>query len=227
MLRFLKSFIRRHPSLYFTLTGWRKSVRRLRAYKDSELVVEGFPRSANTTSMYSLYFAQGENFKVGHHLHVAAHVAYAVKHSIPCLVVVRQPVDCIASLLVMRKGGDPASLLKDYIDFSKVVLDYSDKVIIADFDQITKEGVGSAICRVNEKFGTSFLVPEHSVKEREWVEEQVRNWNEAYSGGDEEKLSMPTAAKKERKALMLAKIEQEPVLLQKANEYYKKLTEHV
>jgi len=183
MLRYTKSLIRRHPLLYFTITGWRRSVKRLRAYKDTQLVVEGFPRSANTTSMYALYYAQGTSFKVGHHLHVGAHIVYAAKHNIPCLVIVRRPVDCIASLMVMRKGGRPSTLLKDYIDFAKVVLRYSHKVVVADFEQITANGVGDAIHRVNKKFGTSFLKPSHSVDERRWVEEQVRNWNQTYGGG--------------------------------------------
>lgn len=196
LLYWLKRFIRRHPSLYFLIAGHRESVRRLRARKDSELVVEAFPRSANTTSMYALYYAQGKSFRVGHHLHVAAHVVYAVKRNIPCLVIVRQPLDCIASLMVMRKGGDAGEYLRDYIDFSRVVLKLRQYLVVVDFDSVVSSGMGAAVNQLSHKYGTAFREPSNSAEEVEWVQAQIRDWNAKYSGGDVEKLSFPTDEKK-------------------------------
>lgn len=216
----IKRFIRRHPSLYFTIVGRREAVRRLRARRDSELVVEAFPRSANTTSMYALFFAQGECLKVGHHLHVAAHVVFAAKYHIPCLVIMREPVECITSLMVMRKGGEPAELLKDYIDFAKVVMRHQSQVVVVDFNVIKSEGIGSGVRKLNARFKTQFMEPTNSAEEREWVEFKIREWNLEHSGGDLEKLSIPTDAKKSKADEMKALVVAEHQLLERARRFY-------
>jgi hypothetical protein len=193
----VKRCIRRHPFLYFSIVGHRESVKRLRARRDSELVVEAYPRSANTTSMYALYYSQ-RSLKVGHHLHVPAHVKYAVRHKIPCLVIMRDPLDCVASLMVMRKGGDPVSLLKDYIDFARITQSLIDDLVLVSFEEVVTVGMGDAIDRLNSKFGKMFQRPTGSPEETAWVEAQVREWNRIHSGGDEEKLSIPSSEKKSK-----------------------------
>ena len=164
LLYTLKRFIRRHPSFYFGLVGRRQAVRRLRAYKSSRLVVEAFPRSGNTTSMYSLFYAQGQSFQVGHHLHVPAHVKYAVANQIPCLIIMRKPLDCVASLMVMIKGGNPSELLKDYIDFARMVKRCLSAVVVVDFEDVIQDGIGDAVEAVNAKFGTGFKQPDGSIE---------------------------------------------------------------
>lgn len=225
IVRKLKSIIRGTPFLYFGILGWRKNVRRLRAWKNSELVVEAFPRSANTTSMYALFHAQGDSFKVGHHLHVAAHVKYAASHGIPCLVIIRNPLDCVASRMVMKKGGDPRAIVLDYIDFYKTVERLINSVIIVDFEDVVSEGLGGAIGDVNMKFATNFSQPDGSDAEKRWVEQQVRKWNLEKSDGDVERLSIPSDAKKV-KALEMKKLIQLEATeeLIEANELYLSLT---
>jgi len=220
----VKRFIRRHPFLYFSLVGYKPSVKRLRARRDSELVVEAYPRSANTTSMYSLYYSQ-RDLKVGHHLHVPAHVKYAVFHGIPCLVIIREPLDCVASLMVMRNGGDPVSLLKDYIDFAMIVRGLMGGLILVSFKEVVSEGMGTAIERLNLKFGKTFQKPTSSPEEKRWVEAQVRKWNRDH-GGDEEKLSIPSTEKKSKAIKMKERIQIEATgVLAVADELYHTLIE--
>ena len=224
VLRYIKSFIRQHPVLYFGIVGCRESVRRLRAHEDSELVIEAFPRSANTTSVLALFYAQGESFRVGHHLHVPAHIKYAVRHKIPCLVIVRNPLDCVASLMVMRKGGNPSHLLKDYIDFARVVERSKANVVVVDFKEVTQRGMGAAIEAINQKFKTDFSVPSGSDEEQKWVRERVSELNLLYSSGDAESLSIPSEEKHERAAAMKQKIQRESSAeLQKAEALYERL----
>lgn len=200
-------------------------MRRLRANADSELVVEAFPRSANTTSMYALFYAQGKTFRVGHHLHVPAHVRYAVKHGIPCIVIMREPLDCIASLMVMREGGQPKELLKDYIDFAYVVQKLSRDIVIVDFAEVAANGIASAIERANGRFGTHFALPTNSPEEVQWVKQQILQWNKEHSGGDATKLSFPTDEKKIKAEKMKRVIEQHESLLTTARNLYLSLTE--
>jgi hypothetical protein len=110
----------------------------------------------------------------------------------------RDPLDCVASLLVMRKGGDPVSLLKDYIDFATITQRLIRELVLVSFEEIVTVGMGDAIDRLNLKFGKTFQRPTGSPEETQWVEEQVRDWNRVHSGGDEEKLSIPSDEKKSK-----------------------------
>src|SRR2546428_11249384 len=51
--------------------------------RDSELVIEGFPRSSNTFSIVAFETAQARPVKVKHHLHTAAQIIQAVRWGIP------------------------------------------------------------------------------------------------------------------------------------------------
>lgn len=224
MVRKLKSIVRQSPFLYFGLFGWRKDVRRLRARKDSDLVVEAFPRSANTTSVYALLYAQGRDLKIGHHLHVPAHLKYAVSLGLPCLVVIRNPLDCVASRMVMEKGGNARALINDYIDFLKTVETLKEQLVIVSFDDVISNGVGFAVKLLNQKFGTCFRQPDGSAEEKAWVEQQVREWNMQKSGGDLDQLSIPSDAKKAKSLKMKSIIQsQAGDLLQRAESFYTRL----
>jgi hypothetical protein len=215
----LKRFIRRHPSLYFTLCGWKPSVRRLRGRPDSQLILEGYPRSANTSSMYALYYAQGSDFTVGHHLHVPAHIKYAVQHKLPCLVIMREPLDCVASLLLMRGGGDSRVLLLDYIDFAAAAIDACKHIIIVSFKDVISQGMGFAIQRLNQRFGTDFKEPDGSEEEQAWVKDQILNLNRQY-GGDQDRLSLPTEAKREKVGRIKEQVRTNSDLLSEADRLY-------
>jgi hypothetical protein len=171
--------------------------------------------------MYALYFAQGVDFKVGHHLHVPAHVKYAVKHQIPCLVIMRKPLDCIASLLIMRGGGDPRVLLKDYIDFAQVAVDLSEEVVIVSFNDVIESGMGRVVQKLNQRYKTDFKEPDGSDEEQAWVKDQIRNWNRLYSGGDEKKLSFPTEAKRKKAEGVKEQIREASDLLKQAEDMYR------
>ena len=216
----IRRLIRRTPCLYFLLAGSRASVRRLRAYRDSALVVEAFPRSGNTTSVYALFYAQGTDLTVGHHLHVPAHVKYAVRHQIPCLVIMRDPLDCVSSLLVMRDGGNVSELLRDYIDFAQTVINFNDGILVISFDHIVNNGMAAVVSKLNEQFGTKFNQPDGSPEEHIWVTEQIKEWNRRYSGGDEQRLSFPTEVKKERSIKMKELVKKEKELLKEATKFY-------
>ena len=224
----IKFIVRQSPLLYFGILGWRRNVRRLRADPTSELVVEAFPRSANTSSVYALVYANGERFKIGHHLHVAAHVKYAAKHQIPCLVIMRNPIDCVASLMVMRKDPDNSKyLLMAYVGFSKAVEELLDHLVVVSFDDVVNKGLGFAINAVNRKFGASIAEPSGSNDEKKWVANKIKAWNANKSGSDPDRLSMPTSAKREKTLAMHHSIRQEaPAELLRAEKCFARLINH-
>ena len=57
----------------------------------TQLVIEGYPRSANTYAVVAFAAVQPERPRIAHHLHVAAQVLAAVDRDIPTMVLIRRP----------------------------------------------------------------------------------------------------------------------------------------
>jgi hypothetical protein len=121
--------------------------------KKSEIVIEGFPRSANTFAILAFNLSQGRKVRIAN-LHVEAQVLRGIKLELPVIVLIRHPVDAIKSLMA-RCPGDAIEYAKRYIQFYSTVLQVHEKVILADFDEV-REDFGEVIRRVNEKFSTEF-----------------------------------------------------------------------
>jgi len=68
----LRAALGQHPWLYFALQHLRPSRRHLLVTKDTEIVIEGYPRSANTFAVVAFLLAQGHPVKIAHHLHVSS-----------------------------------------------------------------------------------------------------------------------------------------------------------
>ena len=221
----LKRYIRLYPAFYFGLFGWRRRVKKLRAYKDSDLVLEGFPRSANTVAVLTLQYSN-KNLKMGHHLHVPAHIKYAARHCIPCLIVIRNPIDSVVSLMVMEGGGDPKRLFKHFIDFANTILSLREHIILIPFEKVVKGRLGDGVAALNKKFGTDFKLPETSLEQRDWVEDKVRKLNLVFSSGNLEKISMPNKVKESKAAPIRKRLENEALLESKtAYKLYSELME--
>lgn len=153
-----------NPTIYFTLyklLRTRDDVKRIVA-RDTQLVIEGFPRSGNSFARRAFVLAQSENFdtrRIAHHLHVPAQVVQAARWQIPTLVLIRNPRDAVLSFALW----DPISIddaLRYYISFYETVEDYRDAYVLGDFEEVTKD-FGPVIKRINDKFRTTFSLFRH------------------------------------------------------------------
>lgn len=132
----LRPVIARHPALYLPL-------RRLRAPgtvlgPDTDLVIEGFPRCANTWTE-ALIRAAAPGLHLAHHTHAAAHVIAATRAGVPVLVLYRAPEDAVTSLLAMYGPKVSArGAFAAYSAFYHAVLGLDRaRYHLASFDQIT------------------------------------------------------------------------------------------
>jgi hypothetical protein len=150
-----------HPAVFFSLYGLlrtRKDLARA-VTPDTQLVIEGFPRSGNSFARRAFILAGNEKERIAHHLHVPAQVVRAARWQIPTLVLIRRPRDAVLSLAIR----DPISVdqaLRYYISFYETVEKYRDAYVLGLFEEVT-EDFGQVIKRVNDKFGTTFSLFRH------------------------------------------------------------------
>ena len=122
----------------------------------TDVVVEGFPRSGNTFIRFALLQANGPGLEISSHVHVPAQVELAVRHALPTLVVVRDPIDTVASNLVYSPHARPEQVLAEWIHYHRRVLPLHDGLVLATFDEVVTD-LGAVTARVNARFGTDLL----------------------------------------------------------------------
>jgi hypothetical protein len=161
-LRFaLRSWLSSKPALYFTLQQMRPKRRHLVVTRKTEIVIEGYPRSGNTFAVAAFLLAQGRPVKIAHHLHVPAQVILAAKWGIPTIVLIRNPEEAILSRLIRNPHISIDFAIEEYLLFYRSLKGLKDQFVLATFDEVTKD-FGSVIKRVNEHFGCSFAIFEHT-----------------------------------------------------------------
>jgi hypothetical protein len=133
---------------------------------DTQLVIEGFPRTANTFAVFAFQSAQVRPVRIAHHLHAAAQLTVAARSGVPALVLIRPPEDVVVSTVMWWPHVTAGEALGAYARFYERVLPDRDRCVVGRFDEVTSD-FGSVIDRVNRRFGTTF---ERFVHSRENVE---------------------------------------------------------
>jgi hypothetical protein len=189
----------KHPALFFTIYRLTGKDRRRVVTPETQLVIEGFPRSANTFAVAAFRQAQREKVRIAHGLHVPAQVVRAARWGIPTLVLIRKPKDAVLSFLIR----DPISVgqaLKYYLSFYQAVEKYRDAYVLGLFEEVT-EDYGQVIRRLNERFGTTFSLFRHDAQNVNEVFARIernsrRRYGESYW---QTKVSRPSAVKERMK----------------------------
>lgn len=156
------------PALYFGIRTVTGSMDCFCVRRDTELVIEGYPRSANTTTVYGFLERQERDIRVAHHKHHAAQLMRAVDWGIPAVALVREPRAAILSYLAfseenrLRTGRAERGTSLGFSDaaaawlaFYRAILPLADRLLVVDFQRATGDLEG-IIEEVNDRFGTSF-----------------------------------------------------------------------
>jgi hypothetical protein len=150
----------------------------------TELVIDGFTRSASTFAVIAFQLAQPRPVRVGHHLHAPGQVIRAAQLGVPVLLTVRPPEDTVLSLVVREPYVTIPQGLRAYTRFHERLLRYRDAMVVSDFPEVTGH-LERAIARVNARFHTEFaaprLTPEHTRACFELIEMRSRRppWHAA------------------------------------------------
>jgi hypothetical protein len=127
----------------------------------SDIVIEGYPRSANSFAVHAFRVAQGHRVVVAHHLHAPAHLIAAVRAGVPALALIRQPEDAVLEFVISKQYLSIRQALRGYVRFYAALIPYRDRLVIGPFEEVTTD-FGAVIARVNLMCGTQFHEFEHT-----------------------------------------------------------------
>lgn len=153
---FLVSLIGRHASLFRIYYTLHPKNRPLAVTRATDIVIEGFPRCANTFSVLAFMDAQDREVCIAHHLHAPQQISLGVEYGLPVLALIREPVSAIGSLITRHDWISVGQAIDRYVRFYSVVLEHRDAVVLADFKTITSD-YSRVIRAINQRFGSSYL----------------------------------------------------------------------
>ncbi len=190
--------------------------------KETEIVIEGFPRSGNSFAYAAFLMANGNEVVISHHVHRPSQIITAARNKIPMLIIIRQPVEAVVSLIIFRPFLSLKQGLRSYIDFYERIKTYRSSYLVATFDKVTDD-FGDVIRQLNEKFGTSFSEFEHTEENVKKCFEMVEEFSNRFAGyHDENLVARPSEKRKKAKLALQAQLEHESLhhLLSKAESVY-------
>ena len=120
---------------------------------ETDLCIEAPSGSGNS------FFVNGfrminPDVRLAHHHHVAAQIERSAARHIPTLVILRNPIDCVAS----RSQGAPwltGPVFSQWIRFFETAEALREAILSLSFESVTRDPEG-AIERLNERFGCHF-----------------------------------------------------------------------
>ncbi len=188
------AFIAKRPRLFVAYYSLRHKYRPLVVTSNTQILIEGFPRSANTYAVLAFENAQPRRCIIAHHLHAEAQLILAKKYSIPAIVLVREPIEAISSLLNRDKSIDIEKGVQRYIDFYSCVLMLKNYVLLASFSTVVSD-FEKIISACNQRFETDFQAPVDNEKEEVKVFSQIAEHNRIKERGDLSMIAIPHASK--------------------------------
>lgn len=150
----LRRYADHHPNLFRLTYRLAGRPTEILVNRDSDLLIEGFPRSANTYAAWAFMLANPRG-RLARHVHSAAHVMLALRYRVPALVLLRSPQAAIESLLVRRPSLHPKQAVIDYFSFYSALVPYKNDIIVGSFATVT-ENFAKVIAAVNSNYGTDF-----------------------------------------------------------------------
>lgn len=148
-----------HPSVYLPLARWKRADSMVSA--STQLVLDGFERSANTFAVIAFQLAQNDHVRVAHHMHAAAPLIAAAERGLPTLVTVRQPEATVLSAAIRDSRATLRQWMKTYVSFYEAIVPHRSRFVVGRFEDLTSD-LGRVINRVNERFGTEFRTFDHT-----------------------------------------------------------------
>jgi hypothetical protein len=138
--------------------------------RDTDVVIEGFPRSANSFARAAFHSVQ-PGLKYATHVHSSAQVVQACRWSIPTMVLLRNPEGAVCGLVAFERElrGNSAVIddaavdrvLRRYLDFYEPLERWRGAFFVAHFPEVVAD-FGRVMRGFNERFGKDHGVFSHT-----------------------------------------------------------------
>lgn len=145
-----------------------------RRVRGADVCIEGYPRSGNSWAVFC-FRRWNPRARIAHHAHVPGQVLEALHARIPTAVVIRPPVDAVASYLVFSGGRVSARVaLWAYTRFHDRLRAVAGELTVCGFEELTASPE-VLVARLNNRFGTSFAAAELASDDRAAVLGELRD----------------------------------------------------
>lgn len=232
-LRDLKAFVLTHPGALSRLGPRRESAHYMRRVvrPSDDLVIEGYPRSANTFATHAFVASQPGPIRIGNHFHSPAQFLLARQYTLPAMLVIREPLAAASSMIVYDPTMSLDEALGRYIIFHRPLLAAQDAFLVACFEEVTTD-FGMSIDRLNHRFGTTFHRPVHDEAFTKAVFQRIADAKAARdaalvrSGTGANRLTVPDGEKDRLRTERLDTQQAKPSTLAAARRLYHAIVEN-
>jgi hypothetical protein len=154
-----------------------------RVHRGTKILVDGFPRSANTWTSFAFQELVGHG-EVASHLHSSQSIRIAARLGVPCVLLVRDPDDAVASLLTFDTGLQVKTAFRAYARYYEVAAKAKRGVVVIDFKTAVSD-FPEVVRRVNARYGTTFPVDAAAALDRDKIFDRIdRESKEVADGRD-------------------------------------------
>lgn len=109
----LRTWLGRSPAAFIAMFGLVNDRARL-TRADTELVIEGFPRSGNSFSVFAFSNFGADALRLAHHVHSPSLIVLAARYRLPAVVLIRAPDDAVTASLANIRTHTVPDLMRAY-----------------------------------------------------------------------------------------------------------------
>lgn len=106
--------------------------------EDTDLLIDGFPRSANTFAYVFIELTQPVK-KLAHHVHLPVQYYRSIKFKSPAVLLIRNPVDAAVSMFIRRPTYFPYFIFLYYYLFHKKISKIKNAILIVKFEDVISD----------------------------------------------------------------------------------------
>jgi hypothetical protein len=158
----LRTYVSEHPRGYLAFVRRKWQSHNVEVIgPGTELVIDGYTRSATTFAVYAFQLSQEKPVRLAHHLHAPAQLIEGARQGLPVLALIREPRGAILSQLIRYPDIALRDALVAYSRFYEHLLPHRQSFAIGEFKQVTQD-FGAVVRQLNARFGTNFAEFVHS-----------------------------------------------------------------
>lgn len=167
------------------------------ATTETDICIEGFPRSGNTFAVIAFQQAQARTVSIAHHVHAPGSVIGAARLGKPALVLLREPEEAVISMVIRYPHLSLRQVLRGYRRFYDPLMPYRDRVVVGRFEEVIAD-LGGLIRQINGRFGTGFREFEPAEANVSSVMEELDRWD-LNTFGEGERMELGRARPNDRR----------------------------